>query len=164
MEHLGVSPAKKFAEIVPPMFRGRPAAAWCQTCFVSRIFRYGAFCVPQQKEFSVFSFLFFGLRFRAKENRYRQHIANGAGKPAQVRQLTPKPKVFSKIFGIPPEGETRLLPPEPGMPPLYVRLSRAAIFVPSALGKRGSAGFQPVLTNFIPSAPGKQGEFGGNGA
>jgi hypothetical protein len=119
MDHLGVSPAKKFAEIVPPMFRGRPAAAWGQTCFVSRIFLYGAFCVPQQKEFSVFSFLFFGLRFRAKENCYQQYIANGAGKPAQVRRLTQKPKVFLKIFGIPPGGRPASFPRRAGGCPLY---------------------------------------------
>ena len=131
MEHLGVSPAKKFAEIVPPMFRGRPAAAWGQTCFVSRIFRYGAFCVPQQKEFSVFSFLFFGFRFRAKENRYWQHIANGAGKPAQVKRLTPKPKVFSKIFGIPSEGgDPPRSPPSWGTPPFIRQVKPGNHFRP----------------------------------
>jgi len=118
LEHLGVSPAKKFAEIVPPMFRGRPAAAWGQTCFISRIFRYGAFCVPQLKEFAIFRFLFFGLAFLTKENCYQQYIANGAGKPAQLRQLTQKPMVFSKFSGFrlgvhPPRT------PEPGDATVY---------------------------------------------
>jgi len=66
MEHLGVSPPKKFAEIVPPMFRGRPAAAWGQTCFISRIFRYGAFCVPQKKDFPFLVFYFALCGFELK--------------------------------------------------------------------------------------------------
>jgi hypothetical protein len=66
MGTLGVSPAKKFAAIFPPLSHGRPAGGWGQACFISRIFRHGAAFVTQQREFSVFRFSVFGCRFRLK--------------------------------------------------------------------------------------------------
>ena len=63
MDHPGVSPVKKFAESFPPMFLFRPVANWGQAFLFPGYFVKGAFYVPQQKEFTVFRFSFFGLRF-----------------------------------------------------------------------------------------------------
>jgi hypothetical protein len=103
--------------------------------------------VYRNKKSFPFYFLFCTLRFRAKENPYRQYIANGAGKPAQVRRLTLKTEGVLKNFrdsagrGDPPRSPAE---PRDALPNPNRRRTGGLLWVP-LLSMSSCAGYPKII-------------------